>query len=288
MKSVKVLIVDDSTFSVSVLKKMIQKSGHEVVETALNQKDAIEKAKQVKPELITMDMTLPDGNGIECSKEILKNEPDIKIIAISAMMDDEIVEQSKAAGILGYLQKPTDQESLDAEIKRIFAGDELFTLIEENYPEAFRESIFSFLKNQIGGEISVNDDDAENGKVRKSSGVSVSVGIIGCHDGRFIIDMSEETALAMTKQILMDDEPILDEAIQFLSELANIIAGNACSLLNGMNRSLGLRVSPPTVIRGEDVKISIGDMMSRSFLVDTSLGKIFMNIGFQKGVGTWM
>lgn len=286
MKSVRVMIVDDSTFSVSVLKRMIEKSGYEVVETALNQKDAIEKAKQVKPELITMDMTLPDGDGIECSKEILKNDPGIKIIAISAMMDDEIIEQSKAVGILGYLQKPADQESLDAEIKRIFAGDELFTLIEENYPEAFRESIFSFLKNQIGGEISVNDDE-DNGKVQKSLGVSVSVGIIGCHDGRFIIDMSEETALAMTKQILMD-EALIDEAIQFLSELANIIAGNACSLLNGMNRSLGLRVSPPTVIRGEDVTISIGDMMSRSFLVDTSLGKIFMNIGFQKGAGTWM
>ncbi|MDI3537754.1 MAG: hypothetical protein PWP30_2236, partial [Eubacteriaceae bacterium] len=242
--------------------------------------------KQVKPELITMDMTLPDGNGIECSKEILKNDPGIKIIAISAMMDDEIIEQSKAVGILGYLQKPADQESLDAEIKRIFAGDELFTLIEENYPEAFRESIFSFLKNQIGGEISVNDDE-DNGKVQKSLGVSVSVGIIGCHDGRFIIDMSEETALAMTKQILMD-EALIDEAIQFLSELANIIAGNACSLMNGMNRSLGLRVSPPTVIRGEDVTISIGDMMSRSFLVDTSLGKIFMNISFQKGAGIWM
>jgi CheY-like chemotaxis protein/CheY-specific phosphatase CheX len=265
MKSVRVMIVDDSTFSVSVLKRMIEKSGYEVVETALNQKDAIEKAKQVKPELITMDMTLPDGNGIECSKEILKNDPGIKIIAISAMMDDEIIEQSKAVGILGYLQKPADQESLDAEIKRIFAGDELFTLIEENYPEAFRESIFSFLKNQIGGEISVNDDE-DNGKVQKSLGVSVSVGIIGCHDGRFIIDMSEETALAMTKQILMD----------------------ACSLMNGMNRSLGLRVSPPTVIRGEDVTISIGDMMSRSFLVDTSLGKIFMNISFQKGAGIWM
>lgn len=286
MKSVRVMIVDDSTFSVSVLKRMIEKSGYEVVETALNQKDAIEKAKQVKPELITMDMTLPDGNGIECSKEILKNDPGIKIIAISAMMDDEIIEQSKAVGILGYLQKPADQESLDAEIKRIFAGDELFTLIEENYPEAFRESIFSFLKNQIGGEISVNDDE-DNGKVQKSLGVSVSVGIIGCHDGRFIIDMSEETALAMTKQILMD-EALIDEAIQFLSELANIIAGNACSLMNGMNRSLGLRVSPPTVIRGEDVTISIGDMMSRSFLVDTSLGKIFMNIGFQKGAGMWM
>jgi CheY-specific phosphatase CheX/ActR/RegA family two-component response regulator len=286
MKSVRVMSVDDSTFSVSVLKRMIEKSGYEVVETALNQKDAIEKAKQVKPELITMDMTLPDGNGIECSKEILKNDPGIKIIAISAMMDDEIIEQSKAVGILGYLQKPADQESLDAEIKRIFAGDELFTLIEENYPEAFRESIFSFLKNQIGGEISVNDDE-DNGKVQKSLGVSVSVGIIGCHDGRFIIDMSEETALAMTKQILMD-EALIDEAIQFLSELANIIAGNACSLMNGMNRSLGLRVSPPTVIRGEDVTISIGDMMSRSFLVDTSLGKIFMNISFQKGAGIWM
>ncbi|WKY46344.1 response regulator [Eubacteriaceae bacterium ES3] len=288
MKSVKIMIVDDSTFSIGMLKKMLEKGGHEIIGTALDKKEAIEKAKQLQPELITMDMTLPDGNGIDCSREILKDNKDAKIIAISAMMDDEIVEQSKAAGILGYLQKPVDQELLDAEISRIFAGDELFTLIENNYQAAFSESIFSFLKHQIGGEISINTNQVDDSKMRKSMGVSVSVGIIGCHDGRFIIDMSETTAVSMTKQIMEAEETSIDDAIQFLSELANIISGNSCSLLNGLNRSLGLRVSPPTIIRGKDVRFAIGDMMNSSFQVGTDLGELFINIGFQKGDGVWM
>lgn len=287
MENIRVMIVDDSTFSIAVLKRMLQKDGLEIVGTALNMAEAIQKAQEIKPDLITMDMTLPDGDGIECSKEILKHLNDTKIIAISAMMDEEIIQRARKAGIKGYLQKPVDQTDLDAAIERLFEGEELYGVLKNNFEEAFKESIFSFLKREIGGDILV-EKVPTHPMTTNSSGISVAIGIIGRHDGRLIMDMSEDTALGMTKKILQDDSQKIDDAINFLSEFTNVIAGNACSLLNGLNRSFGLRVSPPTVFRGKDITISIGDIMSESFVIKTELGDVFMNVGFQKGAVEWM
>jgi len=287
MENIRVMIVDDSTFSIAVLKRMLQKDGLEIVGTALNMNDAIQIAQEIKPDLITMDMTLPDGDGIECSKEILKHLKETKIIAISAMMDEEIIQRAKKVGIKAYLQKPVDQTDLDAAIERLFEGEELYGVLKSNFEEAFRESIFSFLKREIGGDVVVQKV-ADHAMTTNSSGISVAIGIIGRHDGRLIMDMSEATALGMTRKILQDEGQQIDDAINFLSEFTNIIGGNACSLLNGLNRSFGLRVSPPTVFRGKDITISIGDIMSESFIIKTDLGDVFMNVGFQKGEVAWM
>ncbi|MEA4806267.1 MULTISPECIES: response regulator [Acetobacterium] len=287
MGNIRVMIVDDSTFSIAVLKRMLQKDGIEIVGTALNMSEAIQKAQEIKPDLITMDMTLPDGDGIECSKQILKHLQGTKIIAISAMMDEEIIQRARKVGIKGYLQKPVDQTDLDAAIERLFEGEELYGILKNNFEEAFKESIFSFLKREIGGEVVV-EKLADHPMTTSSSGISVAIGIIGRHDGRLIMDMSENTALAMTRKILQDDGQQIDDAINFLSEFTNVIGGNACSLLNGLNRSFGLRVSPPTVFRGKDIIISIGDIMSESFVIKTDLGDVFMNVGFQKGDVEWM
>jgi DNA-binding NarL/FixJ family response regulator len=287
MGNIRVMIVDDSTFSIAVLKRMLQKDGIEIVGTALNMSEAIQKAQEIKPDLITMDMTLPDGDGIECSKQILKHLQGTKIIAISAMMDEEIIQRARKVGIKGYLQKPVDQTDLDAAIERLFEGEELYGILKNNFEEAFKESIFSFLKREIGGEVVV-EKLADHPMTTNSSGISVAIGIIGRHDGRLIMDMSENTALAMTRKILQDDGQQIDDAINFLSEFTNVIGGNACSLLNGLNRSFGLRVSPPTVFRGKDIIISIGDIMSESFVIKTDLGEVFMNVGFQKGDVEWM
>jgi len=287
MENIRVMIVDDSTFSIAVLKRMLQKDGIEIVATALNMNEAIQKAQEIKPDLITMDMTLPDGDGIECSKEILKRLHDTKIIAISAMMDEEIIQVARKVGIKGYLQKPVDQTDLDAAIERLFEGEELYGVLKSNFEEAFKESIFSFLKREIGGEVVVEKVE-DHPMTTNSSGISVAIGIIGRHDGRLIMDMSEDTALSMTRKILQDEGQQIDEAINFLSEFTNVIAGNACSLLNGLNRSFGLRVSPPTVFRGKDITISIGDIMSESFVIKTDMGDVFMNVGFQKGDVEWI
>ncbi len=287
MKKIKVMIVDDSAFSIAVLKRMLEKDGLEIVATALTVKEAVDQALATKPDLITMDMTMPDGDGIDCSKEILKHLKEVKIIAISGMMDEEIINRAKKAGLKGYLQKPVDQADLDAYLDRLFEGEDLYDLLQENFEEAFKESIYGFLKREIGGQVMV-EKRLKHPSTTNSSGISVAIGIIGRHDGRLIMDMSEQTALLMTKKILQDESREIGDAINFLSEFTNIIAGNACSLLNGFNRSLGLRVSPPTVFRGSDITISIGDIVSESFIIKTDLSQVFMNVGFQKGGLAWI
>ncbi|MGB5823799.1 MAG: response regulator [Proteocatella sp.] len=288
MKSLKVMIVDDSTFSIAVLKNMLEKNGLEVAATALNMSEAVEKAKVHNLDLITMDMTLPDGDGIECSRAILRNNKDAKIIAISSMMDDEIIKKAKKAGIKAYLQKPVDQNELKSKIESLFEGEALYHTLKDNFGEAFIESIFSYLKRTIGGEVCIEIDNVNSLYTRTSLGLSGTIGIIGRHSGRFIIDMSEETSLAMVKKILEDENLYIDDAVAFSSEFINIIAGNACSLLNGLNNAFGLRVSPPTVFHGKNIAISIGDITSKSFVIKTELGDIFMNAGFQRGDEQWI
>lgn len=288
MKNLKVMIVDDSSFSIAFLKSMIEKKGFEVVATAMNIKEAVEQANEKKPDLITMDMTLPDGDGIECSRAILKQAKDTKIIAISSMMDEEIIKNAKKVGIKAYLQKPVDQNEFDSVIEKLFAGEELYRSLKDNFEEAFKESIFSYLKRSIGGNISIESDSLNVASTRKSSGMSVAIGIIGQHSGRFIVDLSDEMSLNMVKRILGDENKSIDDAVEFSGEFSNIITGNACSLLNGLNRSFGLRVSPPTVFHGKDLTISIGGIASTSFLIKTDLGDIFMNAGFQRGDSQWI
>lgn len=288
MNNIRVMIVDDSSFSISFLKNMIQKIGLEVVGTAQNLKDAVAMASEIKPDLITMDMTLPDGDGIECSKLILKENKDIKIVVISSMMDDEIIKKAKKVGVKAYLQKPLDQEDLSMAVDRIFSGDELYSILEENYKAAFKEVIYNYLKRTMGGEPVVKEvvnlDDAS----KKSAGISVAVGIIGRHSGRFIVDMSDKLALEFTKKMAADENMNIEDAVIFLSEFANIISGNACSLLNTMNKSLGLRVSPPMVFHGKDLTVNIGGVENRSFLINTDMGEMFMNVGFKKEEEQWM
>jgi len=288
MKKIRVMIVDDSSFSTAVLKKMIVKNGFEVVGVALNVKEAIALAKELKPDLITMDMTLPDGDGIECSKAIIGNEKSAKIIAISSMMDKEIMKRAKQVGIKAYIQKPIDEDELDSAIERLFAGDELYEILNKNFAEAFKEAMFNYLKRSLGGDVRFEEMKCDNISSKKSFGISVAVGIIGRHSGRFIVDMSENMAVKITKLLSFGESISVDEAIMFLSEFANIISGNACSLLNGVNQSLGLRVSPPMVFHGKDLTVSIAGVESRSFAIKTDLGDIFMNIGFKKEDVQWM
>ncbi len=288
MKEIRAMLVDDSVFSTAVLRKMVEKKGCTVVAVAKNVREAIEMAKEYKPDLITMDMTLPDGDGIECAKSILSYVKETKIIAISSMMDEEIIKKAKAIGMKAYLQKPVEEDELSSTIERLFLGDELYDILKNNYQEAFKESMFNYLKRSTGCSVEFNKVHADASGAKKSSGISVAVGIIGRHSGRFILDLSEDTAIRITKKIIMDDSISVDDAVLFLSEFANIASGNACSLLNGVNRSLGLRVSPPTIFHGNDLTVSIGGIESSSFTIQTELGELFMNIGFQKEDVQWM
>lgn len=93
MKDTKVVIVDDSPFSISIIKDILEENGLTVVGEAGNLEEVINVVKDKKPDIVTMDMTLPGTDGIECIKAINKINKNVKVIVISSMMDEEIVKK---------------------------------------------------------------------------------------------------------------------------------------------------------------------------------------------------
>ncbi len=102
----KILIVDDAAFMRMLLKDIVTKAGFEVVGEASNGKEAVEKYKELKPDVVTMDITMPEMNGIEAVKEIKKIDPNANIIMVSAMGQQAMVIEAIQAGAKDFIVKP--------------------------------------------------------------------------------------------------------------------------------------------------------------------------------------
>lgn len=282
MKKINVLIVDDSHFSVEMIGNILKDQGFHVAGSACCLKEAVAAAAELKPDLITMDMTMPGGNGIECTEAIRKIYPDIKIIMISSMMDDEIVRKAKKAGISGYTQKPVDAEELVLLINRVMADEALFEELDGLYFNAFKESMIIAM-NKFFKETPEFREEQNINSEKTSRGFSVVMGIIGKYGGRMILDMSGETARKLACRLERERECDNETIVNVLAEISNIIAGNACSMLNQRNSLFGFRVAPPTAIYGESVRISKAELSTVSSVIgNTSFGDIYINIGFSR------
>lgn len=102
----RILIVDDSMFMRGMLREMLEKNGYEVAGEAENGIEAIEKYKELKPDLVTMDITMPDMTGLVALKEIRKMDDDAKVIMCSAMGQNAMVMEAMRNGALDFIIKP--------------------------------------------------------------------------------------------------------------------------------------------------------------------------------------
>lgn len=283
MKEIKVAVVDDSPFSVTMLTNILTENGFHVVGSANSLQEAVEMVRSLKPDVVTMDMTMPGGDGLECTRAIHEIAPETKVIIVSSMMDEEILHSAKKAKTAGYIQKPVDGEELSLLIRRVMADEEVFAQLMDSYYTAFKEAVCDSFNRFFKAVPQCSAYDAGNDE-QTSMGMSVVMGIIGRYGGRMILDMSDETAKRITGLLLKKDEPSKNDLINVLGELSNIIAGNACSFLNKGNNLYGLRVAPPTVVYGERIQISKSDLDTSIYMeAKTALGEILMNVGFNRG-----
>lgn len=283
MKEIKVVVVDDSPFSVAMISNILVENGFNVVGSANNLTEAVAAVSELKPDIVTMDMTMPGADGIECTKAIHVVNPGIKVIIVSSMMDDEIVRSARKAKVKGYVQKPVDAEEISLMINRIMADEELFVELEKLYYSVFKEALTDTF-NKFFKAVPTFLEQGHTNEEQNSRGISVVMGIIGKYGGRMILDMSSVSAEKITSILLKKENPKKDEIINVMGEISNIIAGNACSMLNKGNKLLGLRVAPPTIVYGESIKISKSDLDTVSSVkAETTFGEIYMNIGFNKG-----
>ena len=120
----RVMIVDDHSIMRDGLQEMVDGAcGLEVVGQARNGAEAVEVARNVKPDVIIMDVMMPDKNGIEACREILAELPDTRVLVLTALNDQDTVVEAVAAGATGYLQKVYGREKVLATIRDVVEGE---------------------------------------------------------------------------------------------------------------------------------------------------------------------
>jgi two-component system chemotaxis response regulator CheY len=119
LKMARILIVDDAKFMRMTLLTILQKGNHEIVGEAENGKEAIALFKQYQPDLVTMDITMPEMNGLDALKEIKQNTPTAKIIMCSAMGQQKMVVESIEAGAKDFIVKPFEENRVLEAINRV-------------------------------------------------------------------------------------------------------------------------------------------------------------------------
>ena len=113
-----ILIVDDALFIRVILSEIITKAGHTIVGTAEDGADGANKYKELKPDLVFMDITMPNVNGIEGVKRIRAIDPKARIIMCSAMGQTPIVVEAIQAGAMDFIVKPFTIEKIMESIRK--------------------------------------------------------------------------------------------------------------------------------------------------------------------------
>lgn len=126
----KVLIVDDSLIIRKKISKILENLGHDVVFDATNGQEAIDAYIKYKPDLVSMDITMPDMDGITAVKHIIKEDKEAKIIMVTSHGQEDMVIKSIQAGAVGYILKPISEDKMAQVIGEVFI--EYATQIDED------------------------------------------------------------------------------------------------------------------------------------------------------------
>ncbi|SDJ72230.1 response regulator [Sediminibacillus albus] len=115
----KILIVDDAAFMRMMIKDILSKNGFEVVGEAQDGAQAVEKYKELSPDLVTMDITMPEKDGIAALKEIKQLNGEAKVIMCSAMGQQAMVIDAIQAGAKDFIVKPFQSDRVIEAIQKV-------------------------------------------------------------------------------------------------------------------------------------------------------------------------
>ena len=116
----KLLVVDDAMFMRMTIKKMLEKSNYEVIGEAANGAMGIELYKKLQPDVVTMDITMPEMSGIDALKEIKAFDPKAIVIMVTALGQESMVKEAIMNGAKNYLVKPFTEENLFKVLNNLF------------------------------------------------------------------------------------------------------------------------------------------------------------------------
>lgn len=185
--AIKVLIADDhQLFREGLVNLLTSANNIEVIAQAQNGKDAMEKAFQLKPDVVLIDINMPQMNGIDATRQLKKELPSIKIIAVSMHSDRQYVKGILEAGADGYLLKNCTYHQLTDAIESVHSGkkilsDDITDLVIKGYlePAETEPDGFSDLSER---EIEILQLFAEGKSTREiSEKLFISVKTVGTH-----------------------------------------------------------------------------------------------------------
>ena len=122
MSKTRVLVVDDAIFMRNMIKDIFIGDDYEVVGEAANGVEAVEKYKDLKPDLTTMDIVMPFKSGIEATKEILELDGDAVIIMCSALGQESLVMEAIEAGAADFVVKPFKPEDVQRVVQKVLGS----------------------------------------------------------------------------------------------------------------------------------------------------------------------
>ena len=114
-----VLVCDDAIFMRTMIGDILSQAGYEVVGEAETGVQAVEKFKQLKPDLVTMDIVMPDMGGIDAVREIIKDDPGARILMCSAMGQQALVVEAIQAGAKDFVVKPFQPSRVLEAVQRV-------------------------------------------------------------------------------------------------------------------------------------------------------------------------
>ena len=106
----KILIVDDATFMRMVLRRILEAGGFEIVGEAVNGREAVDMYEQLEPDLVTLDMVMPEMGGMEALQAIRAKDPQAKVVIVSAVDQRENLLEAIRSGATEYIVKPVDEQ----------------------------------------------------------------------------------------------------------------------------------------------------------------------------------
>lgn len=108
----RVMIVDDANLARRIMRMTLSSAGHEVVCEAATGADAIREYECHRPDVVMMDVTMPEMDGMEAARQILVQDPSARIVMVTSICSEEVVRESYRAGVTAFLVKPFKSDRL--------------------------------------------------------------------------------------------------------------------------------------------------------------------------------
>lgn len=118
----KILITDDTAFMRMMLRNVLEKNGYAIAAEAEDGAQAVEKYLELKPDLVTMDITMPNMDGITAIKIIMEKDPNAKIVVVSAMGQKQLVIEALSSGARDFIVKPFQPDRIVEALQKVMGA----------------------------------------------------------------------------------------------------------------------------------------------------------------------